>query len=272
MDLAISLLNYNTKNLVKQCVKNIVDSQPELEYKIIIVDNNSTDGSVDFIKKEIIPFSPRVKLIISKKNLGFGGGHNLALKNIQAKYILIINPDITVLENAVSKLFNFMEEDAIRGIVGPKLIYPDLSVQSSCHPWPKLLTPFYRRTPLGKTIWGTKELKRYDMLGYDHFNAKKVDWLVGACLMIRTDVWKKINGFDERYFLYYEDIDLCRQCWKADKEIWYYPEAKMIHYHKRLSAEKKWWAAIFDKSTRIHLKSHLKYFKKNVFISKENRY
>lgn len=269
MDLTISIVNYNTKNLVKQCVKNIINSNISLDYEIIITDNNSSDNSCELFNKEIIPHFSRVRLIKSKSNRGFGAGHNLSLQKSnampaggQAKYALIINSDIIILNDAIGQLYNFMERQPLCGIAGPKLLYPDLTIQPSCHPWPKFITPLYRRTLLSRTAWGLKETKRYDMLDYDHKEAKKVDWLVGACLMVRKTVWDKIQGFDERYFLYCEDIDICHKCWGAGFEVWYIPEAKMIHYHKRLSAQKKWWKACFDKSSRIHLQSHWKYFRK----------
>lgn len=262
MDISISIVNYNTKNLVKQCVKNIINSNISLDYEIIITDNNSSDNSVELFSKDILPRFSQVKLIKSEYNRGFGAGHNLSLQKSNAKYALIINSDIVILNDAISQLYSFMEANSGCGIAGPKLIYPDLTVQPSCRAWPRFLTPLYCRTSLSSTAWGLKEIKRYDMLDYDHKEAKKVDWLVGACLMIRKTAWNKIQGFDERYFLYCEDIDICRKSWETGFEVWYVPEAKMIHYHKRLSARKKWWRALFDKSTRVHLQSHLKYFRK----------
>ena len=109
---------------------------------------------------------------------------------------------------------------------------------------------------------GRRELLRYDINDYDKRHPKKVDWLAGACFMIKKNVWTDIEGFDERYFMYCEDIDLCRKTWGAGYEVWYYPNVAMIHYHKRLSAQKKWWKSLFDKTTRVHIASHLKYIKK----------
>lgn len=270
MKLVISLLNYNTKNLVKQCVKNITSAALGVDYEIIIVDNASADGSVDLIKKEILPHYPQVTLKVSSTNRGFGGGHNFALADVESAMVLIINPDITILDNAIQTLLDFMAEHPRCGIIGPQLIYPDLTIQSSCHPWPKFSTPLYRRTALGNTGPGYRELARYDMLNFDHLTDRQVDWLVGACLMIRPDVWHKIGGFDERFFLYYEDVDLCRSVWKLGYEVWYCARARVIHYHKRLSAQKKWWLGIFNKSSRTHLKSHWRYFWK--YVSEKNRH
>jgi GT2 family glycosyltransferase len=270
MDISISIVNYNTKNLVKQCVKNIIKSKPNLDYEIIITDSGSKDGSIELIKTEILPRFPQVRLVKSS-NQGFGTGHNLGLKNSNAKYIMIINADIVILNDAISQLYSFMQANKQCGIVGPKLIYPDMSVQDSCHAWPKFWTPLFRRTSLGKTVWGIREQKRYDMANYDHTATKQVDWLVGACLLIRKTLWDKINGFDERFFMYCEDIDICRHAWQLNYQVWYYPEARMIHYHKRLSAQKKWWTAVFDKSSRIHLQSHWKYFRKWGFVNAKIR-
>ena len=261
MDLTISIVNYNTKNLVKQCVKNITESKPSLDYEIIIVDNDSNDHSAEFIEREILKSYQCIKLVKSA-NRGFGAGHNLALKNSKAKYAMIINADIVIIDDAIDKLYHFMESNPKCGIVGPKLIYPDLTIQPSCHRWPKFWTPLFRRTILGKTLFGIKELRRYDMDNFNHQFPQKVDWLVGACMIIRKDLWNKISGFDERFFLYYEDVDICRRAWQKNLEVWYQPQAKMIHYHKRMSAKNKWWISVFDKTARIHLKSHWKYFRK----------
>ncbi|KKT48945.1 MAG: hypothetical protein UW40_C0029G0008 [Parcubacteria group bacterium GW2011_GWF2_44_17] len=261
MDLSISLVNYNTKNLVKQFVKSASSLQSSLSYEIIITDNGSRDGSADLIEREILPKYETVRLIRGK-NVGFGAGHNIGLKSAQGEVFMIVNSDIVLLEDAITPLYRFLTENTAYGIVGPKLIYPDLSIQPSCRAWPRLLTPIYRRTKLGRTLWGRRELLRYDINDYDKRHPKKVDWLAGACFMIKKNVWTDIEGFDERYFMYCEDIDLCRKTWGAGYEVWYYPNVAMIHYHKRLSAQKKWWKSLFDKTTRVHIASHLKYIKK----------
>jgi GT2 family glycosyltransferase len=88
------------------------------------------------------------------------------------------------------------------------------------------------------------------------------DWVVGACMLIRKKVWDIVDGFDARYFLYYEDVDICRKVWRSGYQVWFYPNTHIIHYHKRLSAGKRWWLTLFDKTARIHIASHIKYFKK----------
>src|SRR3990167_4864645 len=262
MDVSISIVNYNTKNLIKQCVKNIVEIKPHPSYEIIIVDNNSHDGSVDFFEKELLPRYKEVHLIALKKNVGFGAGHDLALKNSTSSTFLIVNPDIVMLDHAIDELYTFLAQNNKRGIAAPKLLYADLTIQRSAHPWPTFFTPLYRRTGIGKTLWGKMKSGMYDMEKYDYVHPQKIAWAMGACLMIKRDVWDKVGGFDERYFMYYEDVDICRKAWTSGFEVWLQPKSIMIHYHKRHSAQKKWWASLFNKTARIHMNSHVHYFRK----------
>lgn len=262
MDLTIAIVNYNTKNLVKHCVKNIISLNLPLSCQIIIIDNNSSDGSADFIEKRLVLRYNNVKLIRTPKNIGFGKGYNYGLKGINSRYVLLMNADVIIQNDSIQNLYRFMEENEQRAIVGPKLLYPDQSVQQSFHRRPKMLTPLYRRTFLGKLSFGLRELKRYDMKDCDASRPLKCEWVVGACMLIRKKVWDIVGGFDARYFLYYEDIDLCREVSARGYEVWYYPDTRIIHYHKRLSAGKKWWLMLFDKTARVHIASHIKYFKK----------
>ena len=177
------------------------------------------------------------------------------------EYILILNPDVVVKKDAMNVLHKFLQDHSQVAIVGPKLYNPDGTVQYSCFRWPRFFTPLARRTPLGKTKSGQKELESYLMLGYNHKISRQVNWLLGAALFIRRQALDEIGGgFDPRYFLYCEDIDLCRQFKQKKWQVWYVPKAEMIHYHKRLSDKRHWFFSLLDKTARIHLQSHLKYF------------
>ena len=289
IDLSIIILNYNTPNLVKQCLKNIkkslsAETQGQAflpgDYEIIIIDNGSKNKiDLDQPGFEETWFA-NIKVIYSPQNRGFAAGHNLGLAASNGRYVLILNPDIVVLNDAILKMRQFMEAHQEIAILGPGLLNPDRTWQYSCHRWPKFWTPLFTRTALGKTKLGKKELIRYNMLDYDHLEPRAVDCLFGAALMIRKDFLDKSGGFNEKYFLYYEDIDLCRTAWKMstkDKnqqnssskfqvpsfkfQVWYLPQAQMIHYHKRLSARQSPWRSIFNKVFWIHIASHWKYFR-----------
>lgn len=277
MDLSIILLNYKQKGLLKQCIKGIVSAQPSLEYEIIVVDNNSGDGSLDMVKTMFdepdelnqpkLPIKknlkiPPIRTIASEVNGGFAMGNNLGIKQAQGKYIMILNPDIAVVHGALEKMFSFMEDNLNVGMIGPKLINPDGSVQYSCRRFPSLLTPFYRRTFFGKLPSAKRPIDHYLMKDFDHNSNKEVDWLFGACLMARQSVLDKVGLLDERFFMYFEDLDLCRRFWQAGHKIVYFAEIEMVHYHQRLSAQSGGVRGVLKRSGRIHFASGIKYFAK----------
>lgn len=256
MLLSIVILNYKTLGLIKNCLKAIKELNWNFSYEIIIVDNCSNDGSAEYIKENLF----EVKLIESPKNLGFGGGNNLGIKEAQGKYVMVLNPDILILNNAVDKMIAFMEKNLSAGLVGPKLLNPDGSLQYSCSRFPDWYLPFYRRTILSNTKKGKKWVDHYLMKDWDHQSNQKVDWLYGACLLVRQSALEKVGLFDqENYFMYMEDLDWCRRFWENNYEVWYLSEAEVIHFHQRDSADSSGITGIFKKSGRIHLKSFLKY-------------
>lgn len=256
MDLSIIILNYRTLGLVKNCLKAIKDLNLPYQHEVIVVDNNSQDGSIEYLKEYYFD----IKLIESKVNLGFSGGNNLGIKKAQGNYILILNPDILILSNAIKKMYQFLEEHPQAGICGPKLINPDGSLQYSCSRFPNWQLPFYRRTFLGKTKRGQKWVNHYFMKDWDHQTNRKVDSLYGACLMVRKKAIDDVGLLDERYFMYLEDLDWCRRFWQNNWEVWYIAEAKVIHYHQRESAVGTGIKGLFKKSGRVHLQSWLKYY------------
>ncbi len=278
MDLSIVILNYKQKGLVKQCIKGIVASRPNIDYELIVVDNDSNDDCLEMVKiifkneilaekQQKLPLDnplkiPPILTIQAKSNDGFAAGNNLGIKAAKGKYIMIINPDIAVVPDALEKMIDFMDKDESIGMIGPKLINPDGSVQYSCRRFPNLFTPIYRRTIFGKLLFAKKYLVSYLMIDYDHESTVKVDWLFGACLLIRKSVLDKVGMFDERFFMYFEDLDLCRRFWSEGYKVIYFTEVEMVHYHQRLSAAKNGIWGIFSKGGRIHLASGIKYFAK----------
>ena len=269
MMLSIIILNYNHKNLLKNCLKSLKEADLELLHEIIITDNNSNDGSQEFLSQLKISAgggsafggkNPDLKIILNNRNLGYAQANNQAIKIAKGKYVLILNPDVIVLPGSIEKLVECLKKNEKAGMVGPQLLNPDKTVQNSCYNFPKLITPAVRRTFLGKLPGFKKELSRYLMLDFDHKQVKEVDWLIGACLMIKKEVLKEVGYFDERYFLYFEDVDLAKKIWQAGYKVVYIPKAQMIHFHRRLSADKSALIALFSKITWVHIISALKFF------------
>lgn len=255
MDLSIILLNYKSCGLIKQSLKNLLSDKLPVSHEIFIVDNDSRDGCI----KMVNTFFPTVRTISSPTNVGFAAGNNLAIKQAQGEFLLILNPDVAVMSDAIIKLLNFMRQNPKIGIAAPRLINPDGTVQSSCYRWPKHLTPIYRRTFLKRLPWVKSQLNWYLMKDFDHRTTRSVAWVLGACIMVSSEAIKKTGLMDERYFFYMEDMDWCRQFWECGYKICYYPEAEMVHYHKRLSAEYNGLKSIFNRTLYLHISSWIKY-------------
>lgn len=253
MDISIVIVNYKSKDKTRECLKSISESDlANISFETIVVDNCSGDDLSDL--KNIIDF----KFIASPKNIGMGGGNNLGIKEAQGEFILILNPDTVLSKDAIKILFNYLKANPSVGIVGPKLLNPDGSLQYSCSRFPKIYTPLIRRTFLGKIFKKHEDL--FLMKDSSHAIIEEVDWLIGSCLLIRREGF---SGFDERFFMYFEDIDVCRRAHKANMKVVYNPEAVVIHCHARASAQMPWYRSIFEsRIAREHIKSWFKYFLK----------
>jgi hypothetical protein len=157
-------------------------------------------------------------------------------------------------------MVNYLDNNPDAGLIGPKLVNADGSLQYSCYRFPKIYTPIMRRSFLGQTGFGQKELDRYLMKNFNHSESAEVDWLLGGALMVRANALREIGFMDERYFLYFEDTDLARRLKEKKYKVVYFPSAKMVHLHRRESADMPLVKALFSKTTRAHIRSACKYF------------
>lgn len=255
VDLSIIILNYKTAGLVKQCIKGIYKYPPKVEYEIIVVDNNSGDGCTDWMRNNM----PDVKISDLPTNRGYSAGNNAGLRRARGKFVLIMNPDVLVLENSLDTLYQYMLDNPKVGLAGPKLLNPDGSLQYSTYKFPKWWLPIIRRTFLGK-MNAFKDLTReYQMMDWDHQNNQTVDWLLGGCLIARARAIEDVGILDERFFLYVEDTDWCRRFWQKDWEVAYVADSQFVHFHERLSAQAS-LGVLFKKITWVHIHSWFKYF------------
>ena len=256
MKLSITIVNYNQKYFPRLCVEALKKSKTDFEFEIIICDNNSHDESLDYLKKT--HKEGLIRLVEPGKNLGYGAGHNFAAREAKGKYILILNTDITVEPDTLQKLVDYMDKHHDVGMVGPKLMYHNGQVQQSCRRHFKMFDLFIKRSFL-KNLWPFKErYENYIMNDFNHESTQIVDLITGAFMVMPKELYNKINGFDERYFLFMEDFDLCRKVQDAGCKIVYYPEAVAVHYHKRLS-DGNLFKLLFNKISWLHLSSAFKY-------------
>lgn len=262
MDLSIIILNYNSKDFLLPCLKGIVEYTQDLDYEIIIVDNASTDGSVEYVEQKLQPRFARVRLVRAESNQGYAAGNNLGIRAARGRYLLIMNPDIVIWDNALKQMVDFMEAQPRVGIAGPRLLSPDGSLQYFCYRWPTPQVLLYRRTPLSRFNFARRAISRYLMMDWDHADTRPVDWVQGSCMIVRQSASDKVGLMDERYFLYSEDTDWCRRFWRAGFEVWYLAAVEIIHYHRRASSSERFYSALFNKMAWIHLISAGKYFRK----------
>ncbi|MFC1640745.1 glycosyltransferase family 2 protein [Patescibacteria group bacterium] len=258
MKLSVIIVNYKTPDKLDKCISSLKKCNPEID-DVIIIDNDSGDESLDVVRKKF----PDAKIVASRINGGLARAINWGFNYAKYDTILSLNPDVIVTENAIQKLYDHLEKEDGIGLIAPKLLNEDGSLQYSCYEYYRFMTPFYRRTTLGKLSFAKKELERFEMREWDHDSPRDVGWAIGAVFMTRRDTIKKIGPMDERYFLYFEDVDLCRRLWESGYRVVYYPEAEMYHELKRESYMNSGISSFFNNLTRIHFQSWMKYLVKN---------
>lgn len=251
-------VNYKTPHFIRHLLQGVEEAKLNFPFEYFLVDNDSRDQTVSMVKEKF----PWAKVIASKKNIGFGGGNNLAIKQAKGEYVLLMNPDLTLFPGELEAWIDWMDANPDVGISGPRIVNPDGSDQDSCYRFPHLFIPLYRRTFLGRIWFARKSVEQYLMKDMDRTKEQEVDWVLGAALLVRRELLERIGAFDERFFMYFEDADLCRRAWSAGMRVVYTPVAKLIHYHQRQSRTRFAWQAILNPVTRIHIASGFKYFRK----------
>lgn len=262
-DIVTVTVNFHMKQKILLMLRSLFrDIQGTmLKIKPVIVDNGSDDGIQQALEQE---FGDRVEFIDAGGNIGFGRGNNLGLRKFNAKYYFIANPDLVFLENqphTTERLYQYMEGHTKIGIVAPKLVLPQGDIQPSCMRFPKFFDqPLYRLGLHEKYDWARKRVENLHMKDFNHMNTQPIDWATGAALFVRGSMMHEIGFFDERYQMYFEDCDLCREFWSRGWPVYYKGDIAIQHGHERASAKVPGIKAIlFNPLTRIHIASLCKY-------------
>ncbi len=253
MDLSIVIVTHNSLSPVEKCLRSLEEHPPGGEYEVIVVDNASSDGTPRMIR-ESFSF---VRLIANDDNRGYSKGVNQAFLASSGRYFLILNPDIIVRDDSIDALVRFMDEKPEAGIAGSKLVFPEGSVQPSCRAFYTIGALFLRRTFFGKLFPRAKALREHLMSDYDHAEARVVDWLIGACMIVRREAVDEVGLMDERFFLYFEDTDWCYRMKQHGRQVWYVPDSVMVHLYERSSAK-----SVMSKPFLMHILSLLRYYEK----------
>lgn len=224
-ELSVTICSWNTREDLRLCLDSLRAARGEAGFEVIVVDNASTDGSADMVASEF----PEFTLVRSEVNLGFTGGHNLALARRTGQHAALLNSDTVVHPGAIGSLARVLSERPEVGIVAPKLLNPDGSLQFSCRRFPNPVAAAFRNTFLGRWFPNNPYVRDYLMQDFDHSSPREVDWVSGAALFIRGEALARVGGLDEGFFMYCEDVDLCKRAWQQGAKVVYLPSAVITH-------------------------------------------
>ena len=233
MDLAIIIINYCTYDFTKNAIESIITKDHPFTYGIYVVDNASEDGSPEKLQEDFVKEAADglIKFIINNKNKGFANANNKALTLVSSKYVLLINSDTIVVNNCLEKCMDYMKRHEDVGVLGCKVVLPDGKLDKACRrSFPSFSVSTYRMLGLSRLFPKSKRFARYNLTFLDEDETYEVDSLVGAFMLVRSEVVDQVGSLDEKFFMYGEDIDWCYRIKKAGWKIVYYPEAKIVHY------------------------------------------
>jgi len=254
MDLDLVIINYNTREHLRRCLDSIPEKVRDTRLRVLVIDNASTDGSGSMVNSQ---YRNRVDLLANKENMGFARGVNQALDRFNSRYLLVLNADIEVRQGAIEALYDFMEQNPDAGMAGGKLVDDQGRLQYSCRRFYTAGAILARRTPLGRLFPNNQATQKHLMMDWDHSEARTVDWLQGGCLMMRREALAQVGGMDERFFLYFEDVDLARRMAAAGHGVYYVPQAEFVHAYRRESHH-----GLLSIQKLHHLVSGLRYLSK----------
>lgn len=230
VDLSVIIVNWKTKDELRACLRSTLEGD-RTSMEIIVVDNASHDGSVEMLKREF----PSVQVIENEANYGFARAANIGIKASSGRYVLLLNPDTEVQPHAFSTLIRFADENPEIGIIGPKILNPNGTLQYSCRRFPTIGAAIFRNTLLGRLFPRNPYTRDYLMVEWDHRETRDVDWVSGAAMLIRRRMLEEIGLLDERFYMYCEDVDLAYRAWEKGWRVTYYPHVCVTHVIGRSS-------------------------------------
>ena len=263
---SVIIIAYNSCDFIPACLKSVRDACEGLDSQIIVLDNGSTEPIIPEIKN----FFPEVEWIDSKENLGFGKGCNLAEKHATKPYLFFINPDTIISKNSFREMLKFMEEHPDAGTVGCRILNEDGSLQWACRrSFPTIVSAVSKTIGLAAMFPKSKTLASYNMTYADPDEMIEVDAISGSFFCIRRDVYEKLHGFDEDYFMYGEDLDLCFRTKKMGLKNYYTPVTNILHFKGQSCRTRRWGSYVdFYKAMLIFVKKHKDlYFVPNFLVS-----
>ena len=264
VDLSIIIVSWNVRDLLLRCLQSIVaQARPnagertwrigDWNLEIIVVDNASADESAGTVRTSF----PRIQLIQNEENRGFTAANNQGLAVSQGRYLMLLNPDTEVAEDTLTRMLQYMDAHPQVGVLGPQLLYADGSRQPSRRRFPTFATALVESTVVQEWWSDNHILQRYYMADTPDDAVQPVDWVVGACLLVRREAYEQVGGLDEGFFMYSEELDWCRRFKSGGWEIFYLPTATVIHHEGKSSEQVVPARHIYFQSSKV------RYFRKH---------
>jgi GT2 family glycosyltransferase len=225
MKLSVVILCWNDLKVIKDCLESIYATTRGIEFEVIVPDNGSTDGTIEFIRTNF----PQVRLIENGANLRFAKGNNVGIKASQGEYVLILNPDTVIHEGAFAGLVAFADKHPEAGAFGCQVLNADMTYQGCIWPFPTPRSEWIKALGLKHLGYISEWFHTGAYIRWRGETERPVGYPAGCCLMVRNDLLKKLGGFDEKFFYYYEETDLCRRIWDAGFPILYTPSVSIMH-------------------------------------------
>jgi hypothetical protein len=232
MDISVVIVAWNAKRYLELCLESLEQAPPRRSMETLVVDNASADGTAEMVENHF----PWVKLIKSPENLGFSKGNNLAIRQCQGRYIALVNPDVTVFPGCLDALADFLDQNPKVGNVGPRVLNPDMTMQSTCRRFPSLWNNFCDATGLATRFKNSRFFAGEHMFYFPHDRTLAVDVLVGCFSFIRRETFDSVGLLDEKLFMYGDDVDWCRRARNAGWQVVFFPGARAIHDRGKITA------------------------------------
>jgi GT2 family glycosyltransferase len=250
--LSVIVITHNHADFLERCLDSLIPEVTRLGGEVIVIDNGSDDASTAIAGRY-----QEVQLHVNQERRGFAANCNYGMALAQGQYLLLLNPDTEVLPGALENLSRFMDDHPDAGLCGAQLLFPNGQIQPSPRRFPTFGSFLARRTPLRIFLQNSRFNQRHLMLGLDYSQPQAVDWLLGACLLVRRQALEEVGPLDEGYFLYVEDIDWARRMLQAGWKVYYVPSARIIHHHLAISDKH-----FLSRRMWIHTLSMLRYTRK----------
>ncbi len=226
MDLSIIIVNWNTVDYLKACLRSIEINAPACEYEVIMVDNASSDGSADMVRESF----PGVKLIANETNEKYAVGNNIGIQESQGEHILLLNPDTKVKPGALDALLKFGREHPEAAAVGCRLILPDGTVQQSCRSFPDPAGVFFEYIGVSRAFPESEVFGRYRMTWFDYKHVAEVDQPMGSCLLLSRKALDDVGIFDQEFPIFFNEVDWCYRAKQEGWKVYFTPDAEVVHY------------------------------------------